>query len=292
MIETPIHHFFSTNFWNKKTKLSFVSVMLPFIFLMSACSTLPPEQQNPPETEITNTVELKELGPYEKAQTINQPSVVSYAPPEDPLRFINEPIFAFNNVAYEYVLSPIASGYEKIVPQVVDTGITNFFYNLREPLYAINHFLQGNFSESGESLLRLLVNTTIGLAGLFDPANDLMTVERNKTTFGNTLQSYGVGHGAYLVLPFLGPSDFRDTASLTFNYFLHPLNYINDETAAQHLLIFDGIHSQVPVLSNYPQVLKDVDNRYEFIRNLYMQNSQRDGQAKRKEVFTTSNKEE
>lgn len=102
-------------------------------------------------------------------------------------------------------------------------------------------------------------------------ADDLMKIERNKTTFGNTLQSYGVGHGAYLVLPLLGPSDFRDTGSLTFNYFAHPLNFINDESAAQQLLIFDAAQSQVPVLSNYPKVLGDVENKYEFVRNLYMQ---------------------
>lgn len=223
---------------------------------------------------------------------MNQPSVVSYKAPDDPLRFINEPIFSFNDKAYTYVLSPLASGYEKIVPTVVHTGITNFFYNLREPLYVINHLLQGNLAESGNSFLRVLINTTIGLAGLFDPANDLMDIERNKTTFGNTLQSYGVGHGAYLVLPLLGPSDFRDTSSLTFNYFAHPLNFINDQSAAQQLLIFDGVHSQVPVLSKYPQVLENVESKYEFIRNLYMQNLQRDGHAKRKEVFIPQNKEE
>lgn len=276
-------------FCGNKLKLVFISSLLPFLLAIGGCSSVPAEPSEP-STTTQNTVDNPK-GPYEKA-VMNQPSVVSYQPPEDPLRAINEPIFAFNDGAYRYVLSPLASGYEKVVPKPIDKGITNFFYNLREPLYAINHLLQGNFSESGDSLARVLINTTVGIAGLFDAANDLMDIERNKTTFGSTLASYGVGHGAYIVLPLLGPSDLRDTSSLTFNYFAHPLNFINDETAAQQLLIFDGIHSQVPVLSNYPRVLDGTENRYEFVRNLYMQNLQRDGQAKREAAFKSEKEEE
>lgn len=284
--------------WNKiccgnKLKLVFISSLLPFVLAISGCSSVPSEQSDRQKTTqnvFEHNVKNKK-GPYEK-DVMNQPSVVSYQPPEDPLRVINEPIFAFNDGAYRYVLSPLASGYEKVVPKPIDKGISNFFYNLREPLYMINHLLQGNFSESGDSFARVLINTTIGIAGLFDAANNLIGIERNKTTFGSTLASYGVGHGAYIVLPLLGPSDLRDTSSLTFNYFAHPLNFINDETAAQQLLIFDGIHSQVPVLSNYPRVLEGTENRYEFVRNLYMQNLQRDGQAKREAAFKPEKEEE
>ncbi|MBA6365172.1 VacJ family lipoprotein, partial [Colwellia sp. BRX8-8] len=188
---------------------------------------------------------------------------------------------------YRYVLSPFAVGYQKVVPLPVDQSIRNFFYNLREPLYALNHLFQGELSKSGNSLARVLVNSTIGLFGLFDPANSMMELERDKTTFGETLASYGVGHGVYLVLPLLGPSDLRDTASLSFNYLAHPLNFINDKRAAQQLLLVDGIQAQTPILAKYPQVLTDVENPYEFTRNLYMQSIQRDGQARRNEVFKT-----
>jgi phospholipid-binding lipoprotein MlaA len=226
-------------------------------------------------------------GPYEIAAEQNLPSVVSYQAPEDSLRFINEPIYKFNDTVYRHVLSPLAKGYENLVPKPVNTSIRNFFYNLREPLYAVNHLLQGEFSASGKSITRVLINTSLGLLGLFDPANSLMAFERNKTTFGDTLATYGVGHGTYLVLPLLGPSDLRDTASLTFNYFAHPLNYINDDTLAQQLLFVDGIQAQTAILAKYPDVLAKVENPYEFVRNLYMQNLQRDGQERRKEIFKT-----
>lgn len=190
-------------------------------------------------------------------------------------------------MAYRYVLSPLANGYQQIVPEPVDNSISNFFYNLREPLYAVNHLLQGEFKASGKSIARVLFNSTVGLLGLFDAADSMMDVERHKTTFGDTLASYGVGHGAYVVLPLLGPSDLRDTASLTFNYFAHPLNYINDDEVATQLLLADGIQAQIPILAKYPDVLADVENPYEFVRNLYMQNLLRDGQARRDEIFKT-----
>ncbi|MBA6384852.1 VacJ family lipoprotein [Colwellia sp. BRX10-6] len=259
------------------------TLFLLFLTQVVGCSSLNDEAVV--EKAIISESSLK--GPYEIAAEENIPSVISYEEPEDSLRFINEPIFKFNDKVYRYVLSPFAVGYQKVVPLPVDQSIRNFFYNLREPLYALNHLFQGELSKSGNSLARVLVNSTIGLFGLFDPANSMMELERDKTTFGETLASYGVGHGFYLVLPLLGPSDLRDTASLSFNYLAHPLNFINDKRAAQQLLFVDGIQAQTPILAKYPQVLTDVENPYEFTRNLYMQSIQRDGQERRNEVFKT-----
>jgi len=257
-------------------------LLIMLLLLCLGCSSA-----NVQVTEKNVTNEQVEKGPYEIAAEQNQPSVVSYQEPKDPLRFFNEPMFKFNDNVYRYVLSPLALGYEKVMPEPVDNSIRNFFYNLREPLYAVNHLLQGELSKSGKSITRILINSTIGLLGLFDPANSWMELARDKTTFGDTLANYGVGHGAYIVLPLLGPSDFRDTASLTFNYFAHPLNFINDDKVAAQLLLTDGIHTQIPILAKYPRVLTDVESPYEFVRNLYMQNLLRDGQARRNEVFQT-----
>ena len=261
----------------------YVPGLLILLMVFTTGCTASNTSQNVSKTDNVPAVK----GPYELAAEQNIPSVVSYQPPEDTLRFINEPIFKFNDIAYRYVLSPLASGYENIVPEPVDKSISNFFYNLREPLYAINHLLQGDIRSSGKSIARVLINSTVGVLGLFDAADNLVDVERNKTTFGDTLASYGVGYGTYVVLPLLGPSDLRDTASLTFNYFAHPLNYINDDEVATQLLLADGVQAQIPILAQYPNVLADVENPYEFVRNLYMQNLLRDGQTRRNEVFKT-----
>lgn len=267
------------------TKNSCCYLILLFWLTTTGCSSSAIQATEVNEKLHKNEQAVK--GPYEIAAEQNVPSVVSYQAPEDPLRFINEPIFNFNDSVYRHVLSPLAIGYENLVPESVDNSIGNFFYNLREPLYAVNHLLQGEISKSGKSLVRVVVNSTIGLLGLFDPADSLMALTRDKTTFGDTLATYGVGHGTYLVLPLLGPSDLRDTASLTFNYFAHPLNYINDDTVASQLLLTDGVQAQIPILARYPRVLSDVEDRYEFVRNLYLQNLLRDGQARRNEVFKT-----
>ena len=263
--------------------IQYVSGLLIILMTFTTGCTVSNSSQNVSPTDNVQAVK----GPYELAAEQNIPSVVSYQPPEDTLRFINEPIFKFNDMAYRYVLSPLASGYQNIVPEPVDKSISNFFYNLREPLYAINHLLQGDIKSSGKSIARVLINSTVGVLGLFDAADNLIDVERKKTTFGDTLASYGVGYGTYVVLPLLGPSDLRDTASLTFNYFAHPLNYINDDEVATQLLLADGVQAQIPILAKYPNVLADVENPYEFVRNLYMQNLLRDGQARRNEVFKT-----
>ena len=266
-----------------KNSLCYAMLAL-WLLIVTGCSSSAIQAET---KEKTVNSEQAVKGPYEIAAEQNIPSVVSYQAPTDSLRFINEPIFNFNDTIYRNILSPLATGYEKVVPEPVNNSISNFFYNLREPLYAVNHLLQGEVSKSGKSLIRVVINSTIGLLGLFDPASGLMELTRDKTTFGDTLASYGVGHGTYLVLPLLGPSDLRDTASLTFNYFAHPLNYINDDTVAAQLLLADGVQAQIPILAQYPRVLSDVENRYEFVRNLYMQNLQRDGQARRNEIFKT-----
>ncbi len=254
--------------------------------VLSACSTTSNKA-----TKTTQNAPTK--GPYEQVEGESiPPSVVEYQDDEDPLRFINEPIFEFNDVLYRYLLTPMGKGYNAVVPAPVDESLGNLFSNIREPLYSVNHLFQGEVAKSGKSLLRLVINSTVGILGLFDPAEAWWDIKEEKVTFGDTLASYGVGHGAYLVLPILGPSDFRDGSSLTFEYFTHPLNHINDEDAAQHLLLFEGFRNQVPTLTNYPKILQETDKPYEFMRKLYLQKIQRDAQALRGEEFKTVKEKE
>ncbi|WP_448249551.1 MlaA family lipoprotein [Thalassotalea agariperforans] len=265
-----------TFFINKRYRLvakvqrSFVVILI--LSLLAACSSSPKEVIG--EEHVVKQTETAELGPYEVQPTA--PSVVSYQVIEDPLRFINEPIFTFNDAIYEHALSPFSRGYQAVVPAPIDQGITNFFNNLTEPVSAINHLLQGKFTRSGKNLSRVLINSTIGLFGLFDPASHWFDINEESSSFAKTFEHYGAEQGAYLVLPFLGPSDVRGLVAIPFDRYAHPLNHINDDEAATQLQIIDGIHGQIPLLANYPKMLNDVDNRYEFIRNLFMQRSKRD----------------
>ena len=140
----------------------------------------------------------------------------------DPLEPINRAIFGFNNVADKIVLEPIAKGYRKL-PSPIQTGIGNFLSNLKMPLVIVNQLLQGQGKNAGESTGRFVVNSTAGLFGLFDVA-DKIGLEQTQEDFGQTLATWGVGDGFYLVLPIFGPSNVRDTAGMILAYTTDPVN--------------------------------------------------------------------
>ncbi len=141
---------------------------------------------------------------------------------KDPLEKLNRGTFAFNLAFDKYLLAPIAKGYRAALPNGLRTGIRNFLTNLTEPWTTINSVLQGDFSNSGNSIARFLLNSTAGILGIFDVASE-MGFEKQKEDFGQTLAVHGVGTGAYLVLPFLGPSTVRDALGRITSFYADPV---------------------------------------------------------------------
>ncbi len=131
----------------------------------------------------------------------------------DPFERFNRAVYRFNARFDEAIFLPVSRNYERFVPKEVRGGIRNFFYNLGEVGNTLNHLLQGRLDRSVLSLSRFALNSTVGLAGLFDPASAL-GIQPLPTSFGHTLGRWGVGAGPYLVLPLLGPSSLRDTGGL------------------------------------------------------------------------------
>tara|TARA_Y100000748_G_scaffold278206_1_gene255688 strand:+ start:319 stop:1104 length:786 start_codon:yes stop_codon:yes gene_type:complete len=140
----------------------------------------------------------------------------------DPLEGINRAIFGFNNVADKVILEPAAKGYKKL-PAPVQSGVGNFIQNLKLPLVAFNQLLQGQGKNAAESTGRFLVNSTIGIFGLIDVADDL-GLEQKEEDFGQTLATWGVGDGFYVVLPLFGPSNLRDTSGMLMTMMTDPVN--------------------------------------------------------------------
>ncbi len=140
----------------------------------------------------------------------------------DPIEPINRAIFSFNNIADKIILEPTAKGYRKL-PSPIQSGISNFLSNLRAPLVIFNQLLQGQGANAAESTGRFLVNTTVGLFGIMDVA-DKMGLEEKEEDYGQTLATWGVGDGMYVVLPIFGPSNLRDATGLFFTYATDPLN--------------------------------------------------------------------
>lgn len=135
----------------------------------------------------------------------------------DPFENYNRSIYRFNNTLDKLILKPVTRVYTDYVPQPVRHGVRNFFSNLWEPTTMVNAALQGKPKVAAKSTARFLVNTTVGVLGLFDAATP-MGIPKIKEDFGQTLAVWGVGDGPYLMLPFLGPSNVRDLGGLIVQY--------------------------------------------------------------------------
>jgi phospholipid-binding lipoprotein MlaA len=215
-------------------------------------------------------------GPTVIEPTVIEPTVVSYPEYRDPLIWMNRGIFAFNDVTYRYLLIPLGKGFTKVVPEPARDSIGNFFDNIKMPVNAVNHLLQLEPVPLGKDLLRFVINSTVGLAGLFDPADAWWDIEADPTGFDDTLAKYGAGYGFYLVLPILGPSDLRNTTSLVADHFLNPIIYLLENPERSGVQGFDAFQDYAPGAERYETLREKSEDPYIFFRNLYLQGVQRD----------------
>ena len=171
----------------------------------------------------------------------------------DPWEGFNRRMYYFNAKADEYVILPVVTGYQKITPDVVERSINNFFSNLDEISTFINSLLQFKLSVAGETLARFTLNSTVGLAGLFDVATQIGFAEQNED-FGQTLGYWGVDAGPYLVLPLLGPSSLRDATGLVFDnlVFQQAVDELGLDTDEELLMsLIDGIDARASLPFRY-----------------------------------------
>lgn len=145
----------------------------------------------------------------------------------DPFEDVNRGIFAFNDVFDRFLLRPIAWSYGKVMPERAKTAVRNFFRNLGSPVRFANDGLQGEASDAGYTFMRFMINTTVGVGGLFEVAED-WGFPYKPSDFGQTMHRYGVNAGPYLVVPFLGPSTARDVTGLVVDAALDPLTWLVD----------------------------------------------------------------
>ena len=143
----------------------------------------------------------------------------------DPLETVNRFTFAFNDAVDTFILRPVAVTYGFWVPDPAKDSVRNFLRNLRSPVILANDLLQGEFERAESTAVRFAANSTLGVLGLFDVANDWGYAYHDED-FGQTLGSYGAGEGFYLVLPLVGPSSLRDGTGMVVDVFLDPLTYV------------------------------------------------------------------
>lgn len=191
----------------------------------------------------------------------------------DPLESWNRKVFAFNESVDSHVLKPVAEGYKTVTPEPVRTAFGNFAGNIRDVWSTINLFLQGRFKEGSQSVMRVAVNTTFGLAGLLDIATPMQLYKPNQD-FGLTLGVWGVKPGAFIVWPLLGPSTLRDTASLPGDWYFSA-GSVGTYPRERNLLVGWQVINTRANLLEAGNLLDDVAlDKYAFIRDAYLQRRQ------------------
>ena len=197
------------------------------------------------------------------------------ADPRDPLEPYNRTMTKFNTAVDNAVIKPVARGYTKVVPRLVRTGVSNFFGNLNDFWSLLNNALQGKGYETGQQIGRVLVNSFIGLGGLIDVATQA-GIEKYREDFGQTLGSWGVPSGPYLVLPFFGPSTVRDSAGLLVDWQGNAVSYVNDVPWRNSLWGVQALDKRASVLTTEDFLETAALDSYTFTRDAYLQKRQND----------------
>ena len=192
----------------------------------------------------------------------------------DPLEPVNRAIFSFNNFADKIILEPAAKGYKKL-PTPIQSGIGNFLNNLKLPLVVVNQLLQGQGKNAAESSGRFIVNSTAGLFGLIDVAEKI-GLEQKQEDFGQTLATWGVGDGFYIVLPIFGPSNVRDTAGMILTYTTDPINAYAVREGEAWLLPLrtatNAIDQRSKIIDEVNALRNNSIDYYAAVRSSYYQN--------------------
>ena len=188
----------------------------------------------------------------------------------DPWEPMNRSIYGFNSTVDKATLKPVAKGYRAITPRPVRTGISNFFSNLTTPASALNNLLQGKPRNGASELGRFVVNSTIGIGGLFDISGH-GGWEEHREDFGQTAAVWGIPDGPYVMLPFLGPNTLRDALTTPLDLAANPLYHYDNTSVRDKLTVLRVIDLRYRLLAT-EKLLEDSKDPYVTIRESYLQN--------------------
>jgi phospholipid-binding lipoprotein MlaA len=189
----------------------------------------------------------------------------------DPIYYWNKGMYHFNDKFYFWLLKPVARGYKWAVPELVRTGVSNFFYNLRFPIRFVSCILQAKGGAAVGELGRFVVNTTAGIAGFRNVAKAHPNLTPNEEDLGQTFGMWGVGNGFYIVWPFIGPSTLRDSVGLVGDQFLDPVTYVDPREAALGIIAYYFVNKTSLTIGDYEALKEAAIDPYISIRDAYVQ---------------------
>lgn len=235
----------------------------------------PPEGAVPASTDARSDAERDFDSLYGNGEPYNPVADPNLPPPArigaayDPWERYNRSMHRFNNVVDRAVAQPLAKAYVRAVPRPVRLGVTNFFNNLGQPVSAVNALLQGKPRQAGHSLGRFVVNSTLGIAGLFDPATDAK-LDNRREDFGQTLGVWGWKRSRYVELPLFGPRTLRDTFGMVADAPLSPVRGIEEDKVRAGLQGLQLVDVRAQLLA-IDSLREGAEDDYALVRDAWMQ---------------------
>jgi len=189
----------------------------------------------------------------------------------DPLEGFNRGVYSFNQGMDKILFNPLGKLYRAITPEFVDKGITNFFSNLNEISVVANDILQFKINQAFSDAARFVFNSTLGIIGFFD-VSSTMGLEKHSEDFGQTLGTWGIGSGPYLVAPFFGPTTLRDATGFVVDRgVLSPIFYLDNDELKAGLLTLNYVDFKSDLLSAQKLIGEAALDEYEFTKNAYFE---------------------
>lgn len=185
----------------------------------------------------------------------------------DPFIEVNRSVYNFNEALDELIIKPVTRSYDYVMPDMAKRGVTNFFNNLDDVNVVVNDVLQGKVRNAARDSGRLVLNSTIGIAGFIDVASGF-GLYKNNEDFGQTFGYWGIGPGPYLVVPFLGNYTLRDAIGFIPDYLFNPIFWIHDEMPRHGLYAMDTVDTRLYYLAAESMITGD---EYVFVRDAYLQ---------------------
>src|SRR6202011_1321500 len=251
------------------------ALLILMVSLLDACATT---QKQPTGAEgAKNEGHSDSLNAAWSPQHPSGEQIGNFEAPSDPFEPFNESMLTFNRKADDWVLHPAATGYARVVPQPARASVGRFFQNVGVIPRFANDVFQGRFKQAGVETARFATNSTLGVAGLFDPADEWFGLKQEPNDFGLTLAKYGVKEGPYLVLPIFGPSTVRDALGKVADGAMNPVRYTAPSSAIYYELAATGL-SAVNARSQNLTTFDDVDlysvDLYGAIQEAYLERRQ------------------
>lgn len=222
---------------------------------------------------MTNITSFLKIGLISTTLFITGCATTQHSEVNDPFESYNRVMHSFNDTVDSAVLKPVSEGYDTVMPDPVRKGVSNFFSNLDDITVIINDILQFKFMQAFEDTSRFGINCTVGVLGLMDVASDF-GFKKNNEDFGQTLGAWGVGPGPYIVLPFFGPSDARDTVGLIGDHFTDPVTYVTGPDARNPIIGTRVVDDRANLLSAEKVLEEAALDEYALIRDAYLQRRQ------------------